>query len=681
MKIYFISLNILLLVLAQSLLSKAQTNQTVLSGENTTAINFGASACKYNWVNDNPAIGLAASGNGDINSFVATNNSSKPITATITATPAGSGFAYIADYFLNIVSVVNLSNNLVVATIPVGLNPTNVDISPDGSLVYVGNYHGGSISVIDAAANTVKKNIITEDYQTGFVLSKNGNYIYALHGNGNFSVINTKTNEVVKTLRLNISTYSLCASPDGKYIYIAAAYNDDVSVFDTQTNTIAYKIPIGAGSNTVTLSPDGLSLYVTARDNSIKVINTVTRSITSTIQIPYPYATAISPDGKNLYVTSRAGGNSVIVINKINTIDNTIIASIPVGEYVEGISLNKDGSRLYVINQVPGTVSVVNTATNSIIADVRVGTNPYSHGTFISSCAAKPLSFTIIVNPIIPVPQLSVSGNLKSLNSIYGQRSVSTNFTVSGKSLTEPVVIYVPDGFELSADHKLFSSTITLGSSGDLEATTIYIRLKSNIPAGEYSGQIQIKSGSGLSKELAMPLSYVGLAPLVITADNKTKYVNTENPLFTITYSGFVNNDKPAMLLQQPRVNSIADKFSPIGFYNITVADASSKNYDISYQDGTLNVVENFSAGVVPNGFSPNGDGINDVWDIKGLASDLKCRVDIFNRLGTKVFSSIGYKIPWDGTSKGKPLTIGAYYYVINFDDGKKVTGSIAILR
>ena len=632
MKIYFLAVNILLIILSQSLLSNAQTNQTVLSGENTAAVNFGASACKYNWVNNNANIGLSASGTGDINSFVATNNTSRPITATITATPASSGFAYIADTYLNIVSVINLSTNLVVATIPVGLNPMNVDISPDGSLIYIANYHGGSISVIDAATNTVKASIITEDYQLGFVLSPDGNRIYAIHGNGNFSVIDTKTNTIVKTLRLNIGTYSLCVSADGKYVYAAAAYDNNVLVFDTETNSVAYKIPIGAGSNAVVLSPDGLTLYVTARDNTIKVINTSTKSIISSISVPYSNAVSLSPDGKTLYVTSN--GNSVSVINTTN---NSVTARIPAGQYVEGISLNQDGSRLYIINQVPGTVSVLNTATNSIIADFRVGSNPYSFGDFVLSCSAKPVTFTITVNPLVPVPKALAYGNLQSLSSVYGKASATTSFTVSGENLAESVVITAPDGFEISTNNNLFSAALTIGSAENLEATTIYIRLKSTTSAGDYSGQIQIKS-SGTSAELTMPLSFVDLAPLLITADSKTKFVNTENPVFTVSYNGFVNNDLPAMLLAQPTIISNADKLSPVGIYFITASDAVSQNYSISYQDGLLNVIENASAGVIPSGFSPNNDGINDVWEIKGLSSDLRCSVSVFNRYGARVF-------------------------------------------
>ncbi|MDN5285215.1 MAG: type sorting protein [Mucilaginibacter sp.] len=85
---------------------------------------------------------------------------------------------------------------------------------------------------------------------------------------------------------------------------------------------------------------------------------------------------------------------------------------------------------------------------------------------------------------------------------------------------------------------------------------------------------------------------------------------------------------------------------------------------------------------VVPNTFTPNGDGINDTWEIKYLDSYPNCTVDIFNRYGTKLFASMGYPKAWDGTYRGSSLPAGVYYYVINPKNGRSaMSGSLTILR
>ena len=85
---------------------------------------------------------------------------------------------------------------------------------------------------------------------------------------------------------------------------------------------------------------------------------------------------------------------------------------------------------------------------------------------------------------------------------------------------------------------------------------------------------------------------------------------------------------------------------------------------------------------VVPNIFSPNGDGINDTWVIQYLESYPGCEIEVFNRGGQLVYKSIGYSTPWDGTYHGKPLPIGTYYYLINPKNGRALmSGSVTIIK
>jgi len=85
---------------------------------------------------------------------------------------------------------------------------------------------------------------------------------------------------------------------------------------------------------------------------------------------------------------------------------------------------------------------------------------------------------------------------------------------------------------------------------------------------------------------------------------------------------------------------------------------------------------------VVPNTFTPNGDGINDTWEIKYLNEYPNVTVEIFNRYGTKVFFSNGYPKPWDGQTNGNGLPVGTYYYIISPNSGRKpIAGYVTIIR
>ena len=83
--------------------------------------------------------------------------------------------------------------------------------------------------------------------------------------------------------------------------------------------------------------------------------------------------------------------------------------------------------------------------------------------------------------------------------------------------------------------------------------------------------------------------------------------------------------------------------------------------------------------------FTPNGDGINDLWLVTNGNCVTNITAQVFNRYGAKVFESNDYKNNWNGTYKGKPLPDGTYYYIITFNllNGKKelLKGNLTILR
>lgn len=84
----------------------------------------------------------------------------------------------------------------------------------------------------------------------------------------------------------------------------------------------------------------------------------------------------------------------------------------------------------------------------------------------------------------------------------------------------------------------------------------------------------------------------------------------------------------------------------------------------------------------IPNTFTPNGDGINDEWNIKYLSSYPKATVNVFNRYGGKVYSGTGTTKSWDGKYNGEYVPVGVYYYVIDPKNGRKIiSGSLTVLR
>ena len=87
---------------------------------------------------------------------------------------------------------------------------------------------------------------------------------------------------------------------------------------------------------------------------------------------------------------------------------------------------------------------------------------------------------------------------------------------------------------------------------------------------------------------------------------------------------------------------------------------------------------------IFPNGFTPNGDGVNDDWQIDYIDQFPESVVEVYNRWGEQLFRSIGYTTRWNGTYKGKQLPVGTYYYIIELNDPlfpDTYSGPITIMR
>ncbi len=101
-----------------------------------------------------------------------------------------------------------------------------------------------------------------------------------------------------------------------------------------------------------------------------------------------------------------------------------------------------------------------------------------------------------------------------------------------------------------------------------------------------------------------------------------------------------------------------------------------------------LSLPSSFLSVFIPEGFSPNGDGINDLFVIRG-ATGLTVSLDVYNRWGSLVYKNDNYQNDWDGkpnsgiavSSDANGLPDGTYYYVVTTSDGRKFVRYMTINR
>lgn len=114
---------------------------------------------------------------------------------------------------------------------------------------------------------------------------------------------------------------------------------------------------------------------------------------------------------------------------------------------------------------------------------------------------------------------------------------------------------------------------------------------------------------------------------------------------------------------------------------------ADMQYYFMAISDnGCVSAIDTLSVRVlpklsVPNAFSPNGDGINDIWRMPALQSYPGSVVEVYDRYGRTIFRSKSFTA-WDGLHNSKPVPVGTYYYIVTLPFGfPPMTGALTILR
>jgi gliding motility-associated-like protein len=118
--------------------------------------------------------------------------------------------------------------------------------------------------------------------------------------------------------------------------------------------------------------------------------------------------------------------------------------------------------------------------------------------------------------------------------------------------------------------------------------------------------------------------------------------------------------------------------FNPIlGITTVSVIGADVNGCNAK-DELSIEVKDCFS---IPNGFSPNGDNVNDTWKVEGLWEFPEASLVVFDRWGKKVFEGDANNNSWDGKINGNELPSADYYYVIELGNGENYKGTVTLKR
>jgi YVTN family beta-propeller protein len=215
---------------------------------------------------------------------------------------------------------------------------------------------------------------------------------------------------------------SVAFNPSGSIAYAATYYSEKMAVINVSTNAKIATIPLSGGvtgPDAIAFSPDGSFAYVAVYSSSpykgiqstiIDVINVHTNIVTATIDTGGlgPFNVAFTPSGNLAYVTN-VDNDSVSVID---TATNSVINSITLGPQssYDDVAFTPSGSLAYVTSSATNNVIVIDVADNTVLGQIPVGSDPLgisinSAGTFayIANEGSSTVSVVSIPHPTAPV--------------------------------------------------------------------------------------------------------------------------------------------------------------------------------------------------------------------------------------------------------------------------------------
>ncbi len=206
--------------------------------------------------------------------------------------------------------------------------------------------------------------------------------------------------------------------------------------------------------------------------------------------------------------------------------------------------------------------------------------------------------------------------------------------------------------------------------TGELFVLTSGIASGSIFPVGETINTYQVTDGGGntatcntVITRFIIPSVNVG-DDLLISAGKSVEIDATTNNAALFSWS-------PTDGLSDPTIENPIATPNQSTSYTLTVTSAEGcQNFDEMKITVSLQIEVN-------NFLSPNGDGKNDTWIIKGHYLLDDCTIQIFDSWGNNVFKSVGYNNDWGGHE----LNGGVYYYVISCEGDKPITGSITLIK
>jgi YVTN family beta-propeller protein len=316
---------------------------------------------------------------------------------------------YVSNEDGHSVSVIDAARNEVIATIDVGKRPRGMKLGPDGAQLFVAvsglpkcppqvpdeecarlerDLKADGIAVVDTASHKVIRVISAGSDPEQFDLSRDGKRLFVANEDiATLSVVDRENGRTIQQIPVGREPEGVGVSPDGRWVLITNESDNAVTVIDALTLKVVNSVRVGQRPRDVAFTPDSRAAYVSGEfDASLyRVAVPEGEPVERVLQLrkeARPMAIVLDANSNRLYLSTGRGGTVAV----IETTGQKLIAEVAVGTRPWGIALSGDRRRLYTANGPSNDVSVLDTDTLKVVRRIAVGRSPW--GVVVGGVAA-----------------------------------------------------------------------------------------------------------------------------------------------------------------------------------------------------------------------------------------------------------------------------------------------------
>lgn len=281
-------------------------------------------------------------------------------------------------------AIVDPGSKKVVARIPVGESPHEIDVSADGKMAFVTNYGsktpGSTLSVIDLAAQKELRRVSLGSLRKPHgICVADGKVYFTAENNrviGRYDPVGNQVDWVFGTGQNG--THMVLVNKAADRMFTTNMGSNSITSLTRSSGPTGWDeavIPVGQGPEALDLSPDGKELWTAhSRDGGVSVIDLATNKVVHTIDLKTKRSNRLkfTPDGKMVLVSDLSGGELVFV----DRAGKKEIKRLALGKSPEGILILKDSSRAYVATAGDNSVAVIDLKKLDVVDRISTGTGP-----------------------------------------------------------------------------------------------------------------------------------------------------------------------------------------------------------------------------------------------------------------------------------------------------------------